>query len=59
MKKSIYEKESRNAWAKEYEAPEGKIWMCGACGKRSPNRANGPGMWDESCFINAVLVDKE
>ncbi len=49
-------------------APEGKVYVCGACGKTSRNRAgftprNGdrnsttcasPG-WDESCMLNAVL----
>lgn len=42
----------------QYDAPPGKIWQCGACGKYSRNRAGEPGYsWDEACFLNAVLVD--
>ena len=44
--------------ATKWEAPEGKIWVCGACGKTSKNRIDGISpVWDISCFSNAVLVD--
>lgn len=33
-------------------APEGYLWMCGACGRVS---SDGSG-WDESCRGHAVLV---
>lgn len=44
-------------------APEGQVWVCGACGKTSRTRYGfdatnvrvaSPG-WDESCMLNAVL----
>jgi hypothetical protein len=40
-----------------YEAPEGTIWVCGACGKTARNSATGgvSSGWDESCMLNAVL----
>lgn len=40
------------SWKSQYEAPEGQIWVCGACGKNGKNRAD---IGDESCFLNAVL----
>ncbi len=44
-------------------APEGQVWICGACGKTSPTRygfddANknvGQPGWDASCMMNSVL----
>lgn len=41
----------------QYEAPEGTIWVCAACGKTSSNRVKGRNgeMWNESCFLHAVL----
>jgi hypothetical protein len=41
----------------QYDAPAGSVWVCGACGKRSGNRANGTidRGWDESCFLNSLL----
>ncbi len=47
------------------KAPEGKIWMCGACGKKAfwlygfdPNDKDCcDSGYDESCMLNAVLVD--
>lgn len=33
-------------------APEGQVWVCGACGKYSKNRY---AVGDVSCFINSVL----
>ena len=44
-------------WATKYDAPKNHIWVCTACGKKAANKANGPGLWDESCFLNAVLVN--
>lgn len=48
-------------WAAEYEAPAGQIWICGACGKRARNKATGGlnRLWDEACFLNAVLCYDE
>lgn len=38
-------------------APEGQIWICGACGKTAKDRYGDPGSsWDESCFLKSVLV---
>lgn len=33
-------------------APEGQVWVCGACGKYNKNRY---AVGDVSCFINSVL----
>lgn len=41
----------------KYDAPPGKKWFCMACGKASNNRAEGQRGWDESCFLNAKLID--
>lgn len=40
-------------------APVGWIWQCTACGRKARDRWNGPGMWDEACALNAVLVKDE
>ncbi len=42
------------------DAPAGAVWVCAACGKRAKNRSNGgiDRMWDESCFLHAVLCDE-
>jgi hypothetical protein len=40
-----------------FDARPGEVWLCAACGKESPNRAEGPKGWDESCFLHAVLVE--
>jgi len=46
-------------------APEGQVWICYACGKKSRTkygfdvtgqRAAINRGWDESCMMNAVLV---
>ncbi len=42
---------------------DGKIWVCGACGKKAEDRygligRHSPG-WDESCMLNAVAVEGE
>lgn len=40
-------------------APDGQIWVCGACGKTNKTRwsfSGGSHGWDESCMLNAVLV---
>lgn len=40
-------------------APEGYIWVCCVCGKRSrDNYGNDPidHGWDESCILNCVLA---
>jgi hypothetical protein len=44
-------------------APDGQIFICGACGKESKTMSgiyeNGAeaalGSWDESCMLNAIL----
>lgn len=41
-----------------HTAPEGQVWVCGACGKRSQDRYGFQNIsygWDESCMLNAVL----
>ena len=38
-------------------APAGKRWRCGACGKTSTDRYDGPGGWDEACMLNSFLED--
>lgn len=43
---------SDNNWEAEYEAPEGQVWVCAACGRSNRNRVH---VGDESCFLNAVL----
>lgn len=42
-------------------AAEGKVYVCGACGKRSRDRYGDQKIdrgWDESCAIHAVLCDE-
>lgn len=43
-------------------APEGAIWVCGACGKTARDQYGIEGEhsrgWDESCALNAVLCDE-
>lgn len=40
-------------------APNGTIWVCGACGKTASDRYGIEGEhsrgWDESCALNAIL----
>lgn len=45
-------------------APEGQVFVCGACGKTAKNRDgdrrdDGYYSWDESCMLNAVLCYEE
>ena len=43
-------------------APEGQIWVCAACGKRSKDKYGEQPIdqgWDVSCMLNAVLVYKK
>lgn len=45
---------------KNYIAPKGAIWVCGACGKTAKYRyGDNDGLWDASCFLNAVLCDED
>lgn len=47
---------------KERYAPEGKMWVCVACGKYSKyDRFNSKECpwWDESCVLNSILVDSD
>jgi len=42
-------------------APEGKLWVCHACGKTAKDRYGGKDamdMWDESCMLNSELFDE-
>ena len=39
-------------------APEGKLWVCHACGKAVRDRYGQEGGWDESCMLNSVLYDE-
>ena len=46
----------------ERMAPEGKVWVCGVCGKTAKDRygmegEHHPG-WDESCAVNSALCDE-
>ncbi len=40
-------------------APDGWVWQCQACGKRTHNRFGLDGGWDEACMLNAVLIREE
>lgn len=46
-------KEENEEWEREYDAPEGYVWVCGACGRHGKNRTR---IGDESCFMNGVLA---
>lgn len=39
-------------------APDGQVYVCGACGKRSQDRYGEKAIdlgWDESCVMNSFL----
>jgi hypothetical protein len=41
-------------------APEGWVWICFACGKRSKDVYGEVGSsWDESCMLNSRLVEEK
>ena len=41
-------------------APDGWVWLCLACGKKSKDRYGDPDTsWDEACFLNSVLLEGE
>lgn len=43
-------------------APDGHVYLCGACGKRSRDIYGDQAIdygWDESCFLNSVIVSVE
>lgn len=40
-------------------APQGTIYVCGACGKTARDIYDGPRGWDESCMLNAVLCHEQ
>lgn len=46
----------------ELMAPEGAVWVCGACGKVAKHMyGDAPGDpygWDEACILNAVLCEE-
>lgn len=42
-------------------APDGKIWVCLACGKMSQDKYGFQKIsrgWDESCMLNSAMFDK-
>lgn len=42
-------------------APQGAVFVCGACGKRSRDKYGTAAidkMWDSSCMLHAVLCDE-
>lgn len=39
----------------KHQAPDGAVWLCGACGRTDKSRYD---VGDESCYMNAVLVDE-
>lgn len=41
--------------SKPHIAPDGQVYVCGACGRTARDKYNGPRGWDESCMLNAVL----
>lgn len=43
-------------------APEGKVWVCCACGKMSKDRYGRQAItrgWDESCVLHSQLFDEK
>ena len=40
-------------------APKGKVWVCCACGKTEKDLYGSTRGWDESCMLNAVMVDED
>lgn len=48
----IYTPQGRDGWSGE-PAPEGKLWVCQACGRKATDRYAFP---DSSCFMNARLA---
>lgn len=43
------------------KAPEGFVWVCFACGKRSRDKYGEQAInrgWDVSCMMNSNLVDE-
>ena len=49
--------QTRNEVLDDPVAPEGKIWLCYACGKRTKDRYGEEGGWDEACMLNSGLID--
>lgn len=47
----------------ERMAPEGKVWVCMACGKTAQDQYGIVGEhtrgWDVSCAVNSTLFDKD
>jgi len=39
-------------------APEGMVWVCGACGKTTKDKYGNERGWDESCMLNAILCEE-
>lgn len=50
-------RQEREEWLRH--APEGKLWVCMACGKTVKDIYGEPGSgWDESCFLNSRLIEE-
>ena len=42
-------------------APEGAVYVCSACGKRSRDKYGNQAIdreWDESCSLNSILCEE-
>ena len=42
---------------KNHISPEGKVWVCMACGKYTKDRFGDDFGWDASCVLNSALFD--
>lgn len=40
------------------KAPDGQKWYCMMCGKTSETLSGDARGWDESCALNAILIDQ-
>ena len=46
----------REDWENKYDAPEGYVYVCLACGKFSNNQVR---VGDEACFLNSNLYKED
>ena len=54
--------EKENFAKYKHQAPEGKVWVCAACGKRSKDIYGDKSLnygWDVSCAMNSSLFDED
>lgn len=63
MIEKIKEKEFSGESDLDRFAPEGKLWICMACGKISPHDRFGLDLsehqWDASCVLRSELITQE